>query len=192
MEEVALRTALHVAAIALLVASAPALADDEASNAPIVVASAHGNCYARSVPSSAYGNEGSTSVYAVASGADRLVATYGWYAPTMRLECNVAGADGRVGVSIVQFGPWPRGSAADAETLAFAFHRDGRLLRRYSTLDIAGRPDNVSASVSHYTVVDAILGYRWLSDNRYAFSVRSTDGRVLRFDAGTGEALADP
>ena len=187
-----MRTAFHVAAMALLAAPVPALADDEARNAPIVVASAHGNCYARSVPTGAYGNEGSTSVYVVDSGADPLVATYGWYAPAMRLECNVAGADGRVGVSIVQFGPWPRGSAADAETLAFAFHRDGRLLRRYSTLDVAGRPDNVSVSVSHYTVVDAILGYSWLSENRYAFSVRSTDGRLLRFDAGTGEVLTDP
>jgi hypothetical protein len=184
-----LHTAAYFVAMALLAAPAPALADDEASNTPTVVASEHGNCYAKSVPASAYGNDGLTNVYAVDSGSDRLVATYNWYASTMRLECNVAAANGHVGVSVVQFGPWPRGSVANAETLAFAFYRDGQLLRRYSTLDVAGRPDNVSASVSHYTVVDTIIGYSWLDGNRYAFAVRSTDGRVLRFDAGTGEVL---
>jgi hypothetical protein len=185
-----MRAAIHFLTLALFAAPAPALADDEAGNAPVVVASEHGNCYAKSVPAGAYGNEGRTTVYAVEAGADREIATYNWYAQRLRLACNVAGRDGRLAASIVQFGPWPRGRAANAETLAFAFHRDGVLLRRYSTLDVAGRPENVQASVSHYQVIDDILGYAGLDGNRYAFGVRTVDGRVLRYDAGTGEAIA--
>jgi len=184
-----MRAATYFIAVAICAAPAPALADDEASNAPVVVASEHGNCYAKSVPASAYGSEGRTIVYAVEAGADREIATYNWYAQRLRLACNVEGRDGRVAASIVQFGPWPRGRVATADTLAFAFYRGGVLLRRYSTLDVAGRPDNVRASVSHYEVIGEIAGYAWLDGNRYAFAVRTVDGRTLSFDAGTGEAI---
>jgi hypothetical protein len=169
-----------------------ARADQEASNRPVVVASTYGNCYAKSVPSSDYGNDGQTRVYAVEAGADRLVATYDWFANTLRLECNVEGTSGAVGTSVVAFGPWPRGHEASKETLALAFYWNGKLLRRYSTLDIAGRPNNVSSSVSHYSVIDEIIGYQWTSGNRYAFAVRTTDGRLLKFDAGTGKIISPP
>jgi hypothetical protein len=185
-----MRAGARFVALAVLAAPAPALADDEASNAPVVVASEHGNCYAKSVPSSAYGNEGRTIVYAVEAGADREIATYNWYAQRLHLACNVEGRDGRVAASIVQFGPWPRGETANAETLAFAFYHDGVLVRRYSTLDIGGRPDNVRGSVSHYEVIGDITGYASRDGNRYAFTVRTVDGRTLSFDAGTGEAIA--
>jgi hypothetical protein len=172
-------------------AASSARADQEASNRPVVVASTYGNCYAKSEPSSDYGNDGETRIYAVEAGVDKLVATYDWFAHTLRLECNVEGeAGGAVGTSVVAFGPWPRGHEASKETLALAFYWNGKLLRRYSTLDIAGRPDNVSSSVSHYTVIDEIIGYQWLSGNKYAFAVRTTNGRVLKFDAGTGKIVS--
>jgi len=169
-----------------------ARADEEASNRPVVVAGQYGNCYAKSVPTGTYGSDGETRVYSVERDADRLVATYAWYANTLRLECNVAGKSGQVGTSVVEFGPWARGHKADSDTLALAFYWNGDLLRRYSTLEIAGRPDNISMSVSHYTVIDGIVGYEWIDGNRYAFVVRTTDGRVLKFDAGTGEKLPRP
>jgi len=59
--------------------------------------------------------------------------------------------------------------------------------KEYSTLDIAERADNVSASVSHYTVIEEGIGYRRLGGNKASFEVRTTDGRVLSFDAATGE-----
>ena len=180
------------AAIALLCTAPLAAADEEASNIAYVAASQYGNCYARSVPSAGYGTAGETLVYAVNArgGADGEAARYNWFAPQMRLECNVAGADGTIGHSIVQIGPWPRGDAADADTLALAFYWNGERVRRYSTLDIAGAPGNVSASVSHYTVIEEIVGYGWRDSNRYSFVVRTTDGRTLTFDAGTGLLLS--
>ena len=178
--------ALIVTALIITALAMPARADDEASNRPLVVTSQYGNCYARSIPSGTYGNEGRTQIFLVEAEADRLIHTYDWYAHTLRLECNVAGADGSVGVSVVGFGPWARGQAADDETLALAFYWNGRLLRRYSTLDLAERPDNVQASISHYTVIDGVIGYQSIAGNRYAFAVRLVDGRELVFDAGAG------
>jgi hypothetical protein len=171
-------------------AASSARADQEASNRPVVVASTYGNCYAKSVPTSDYGSDGETRVYAVEASSDQLIATYDWFAHTLRLECNVEGTTGAVGTSVVAFGAWPRGREASKETLALAFYWNGTLLRRYSTLDIAGRPNNVSSSVSHYTVIDEIIGYQWMSGNRYAFAVRATDGRILKFDAGTGKVIS--
>jgi hypothetical protein len=185
-------TALAATMFAAIALAPGPRADEEASNRAVVVASTYGNCYAKSVPSSAYGNEGETRIYAVEAGADQLVATYDWFATTLHLECNVAGKTGEVGTSVVEFGPWPRGQVANDETLALAFYWNGKLLHRYSTLDIAGRPDNVSMSVSHYSVIQDVAGYQWISGNRYAFAVRTIDGRVLTFDAGTGEKIPPP
>jgi hypothetical protein len=56
-------------------------------------------------------------------------------------------------------------------------------------LEIAGEPDNVSQSVSHYTVVEEVLGFRWVRGNEYVFEVRTTDRRTLAFDAVSGERL---
>jgi hypothetical protein len=164
-------------------------ADDEASNVPHVAASAYGRCYAKAVPDSLYGQRGRTTVYWVRAGADSLLATHDWYSQRIYLECNVAAGDGPVGLSVVRMGPWARGQVASAEELALAFYRDGKLLRRYSTLAIAGRPDRVRASVSHYVVIDSVLGYRWVDSNRYQFVLRTVDGRQLAFDPATGERI---
>jgi hypothetical protein len=160
--------------------------DDEASNVPHVVASSYGRCYAKAVPDSLYGQAGRTRAYWVRGGADSLLASYDWFSQRIFLECNVATGDGPVALSVVRFGPWARGQEANTRDLALAFYRGPRLLRRYSTLDIAGRATNVSASVSHYIVIDSVMGYRWVGGNRYRFDVRTTDARVLSFDPATG------
>mgnify|MGYP001267707160 CR=1 FL=1 len=189
-----MKAALAFAGATLLatLAMAPAaFGDEEAGNRAYVAASQYGNCYAKSVPTGRYGLEGRTHVYFVESENDRVVQSYDWFGPQLRLECNVAGAnDGPVGVSVVQFGPWARGSVADAETLAIAFYWNEQLLRRYSTLDIAGSADAVSASVSHYTVIEDIIGYAWRDGNNFSFSVRTVDGRTIVFDAGSGAILS--
>lgn len=177
--------------LATLAMAPAAYGDQEAGNSPRVVASQYGNCYAKSVPSARYGVEGRTHIYFVEPENDRLVQSYAWFAPQLRLECNVSGAnDGPVGVSVVQFGPWARSSAADAETLAIAFYWNEQLLRRYSTFDIAGSADNVRASSSHYTVIEEIIGYAWRDGNNHTFSIRTTDGRTIVFDAGSGAILS--
>jgi hypothetical protein len=91
---------------------------------------------------------------------------------------------------IDEFGPWARGHRASASQLAIAFHAGGRLLRSYSTLDIAGSPDNVSASVSHFTVIRDVEGFGSDRAGRVVFRVTTVDGRRLTFDPATGVQLA--
>ena len=62
--------------------------------------------------------------------------------------------------TVVRVGTWPRGQVAGKTELAVAFYRDGKLLRRYSTLDIAGKPEAVHASISHHRVFGDIDSFR--------------------------------
>ena len=117
-------------------------------------------------------------MYQVTAGSDTLIETYPWYSVRIHLDC----------ATTVQFGPWARGRQATAGHLAIAFHAKGRLLRSYSMLDIAGSPDNVAASVSHYEVFREIEGFAWES-SRAVFRVTTVDGRRLTFDPATGNLL---
>ena len=182
-------TLYGLCAAALLLLPLSVHADDEAGNTPRVFTSRHGNCYAKSVPAELYGQQGSTRIFVVQAGVDRLVQTYGWYAQQLFLECNAAAAGAPAAVAVARIGPWHRGRRAVASDLAIAFYHGGKLVKQYSTLDIAGSPDNVSASVSHFRVFEHTDGYHWRSGNGYAFHVRTTDGRRLAFDAATGERL---
>ncbi|HKG92629.1 MAG TPA: hypothetical protein VKA84_12080 [Gemmatimonadaceae bacterium] len=186
-----LLAALPLLSIAAAGGSAPRR-DDEASNVPHVAASAQGRCYAKSVPDSLYYSQaGSTRVYAVRAGRDTLLTTYRWFSQGIYLECSVSAGDGQVGTSVVRMGPWPRGDRAAASDLAIAFYRDGALLRRYSTLDLAGAPDRVQRSASHYRVIDSVSGYRWAGEgNHYTFELHTVGGRRLVFDPATGGRVA--
>ena len=167
----------------------PLLADEEASNRPMVATSEYGGCYAKSVPTEGYGNAGKTLIYRVTEGDDELVHEYGWFSNRIYLVCNASDSTRPTGVAAVSMGPWARGREASADVLALAFHYDGKTVREYSTLEIAGEPENVSSSVSHYTVVEEVLGFRWVRSNEYVFELRTADGRTLAFDAVTGERL---
>lgn len=167
----------------------PLFADDEAGNSPHVATSEYGRCYAKSVPAERYGNEGSTQVFRVMEGEDELVRTYGWFSQSIYLVCNASDAKRPTGVALVSTGPWARGREASRQVLALAFHFDGETVREYSTLDIAEEPGNVSASVSHYTVIEEVLGFRWVRSTEYVFEVRTVDGRTLTFDPITGDRL---
>ena len=192
-------------ALAGLVFASPALADQEASNVSHVVAGPYGRCYVKSSPKHIYDPEGEprqqgrTEVYRVEDAQDVLVQQYGWFSQTLFVRCHPTGE-----TVVVRIGPWHRGHNPQADHLAIAFYRGGRLIRRYSTLDIAGdemaqegafsRYKNVSASVSHYSVfeswpksikitenVDSIFKEDW------AIETTTIDGRVLVFDMATGE-----
>ena len=173
--------------VALMLLAGPVRADEEMANGPYIAVDVSGSCYAKSTPSESYGSMGSTGVYRVTAGADTLLETYPWYSRRIHLQCNTPGVQG--GVSIVQFGPWARGSRATAGHLAIAFHANGRLLRSYSTLDIAGSPENVTASVSHYQVVRDVEGYVYAGSTPAVFRLETIDGRQLTFDPATGNLI---
>jgi hypothetical protein len=181
-----IRYAILPVAICFAVA-APAGADDEAANRAHVAAGAYGQCYAKSVPGDHYGDRGITRVYRVTFGEDELAALYPWFSGQIHLRCNMS-RNGDMGIALVRFGPWARGHQASGDHLAFAFHFKGRELARYSTLDIAGEPDNVEMSSSHYQVIRRIVGFRWIAGNDYAFEVETVDGRLLSFDPLSGES----
>jgi len=167
----------------------PALGDDEASNVATVRASEYGQCFAKSVPDELYGTAGTTTVFLVGKERDVPVHSYDWFSQRIFIECNVSDSKTPTGVSVIRLGPWARGHLARADQLAIGFYFKGRMLKEYSTLDIAGSPENVSGSVSHYTVIEKILGYRRLGGNRAFFDVETVDGQTISFDAARGEIV---
>ncbi len=166
-------------------------ADDEASNIPYVKTDRWGRCYAKSVPAESYGSKGTTRIFAVAPGNDTIIDTFDWYSGEIYLECATGHANEQVGTSVVQIGPWARGREASVGHLALAFYFRGRLVRRYSTLDLMGSPGNVSRSVSHYTVIKQANDYRQRESNFSAFEILTVDGRLISFDPTTG-AIVTP
>jgi hypothetical protein len=187
-----IRSALAVTGLTAALGVA-VLADDEAANTPYMAVDQYGRCYAKSVPAESYGSRGQTKIYQVATGQDRLIDTYAWYARQIYLECHTQMPDGQSATTVVQLGPWARGQQANNDELALAFHARGALVRRYSTLDIAGAPDRVSASVSHYTVISRVEGYLRVGNTaQSAFTLVTADGRRLGFDPATGARTAAP
>ncbi|MFQ5545979.1 MAG: hypothetical protein ACE5FE_08370 [Acidiferrobacterales bacterium] len=162
-----------------------AYADQEAGNRTYVTASEYGQFYAKSIPHERYGLRGVTKVYQVGDKVDTLIQTYLWYSPRIFLE----GFTGTQTVYVVQLGPWHRGHQASREHHAIAFYKNDTLLRKYSTLDIVGSAENVSFSVSHYTVFAKILGFRRPFGNQLVFDVEGHKGRLFSFDTETGALL---
>jgi hypothetical protein len=178
-------------------------ADDEASNVAHVAAGPYGRCYAKSVPIHDPDNEvrqqGSTQVFLVNDTNNTLVHKYDWFSQILFVKCSSG-----TGVTLVRVGPWHRGHNPRADHLAIAFYNNGKLLKQYSSLDIAGNEPaeigsfstykNVSASVSHYTVfksgpemvkVTSSNGAVYRED--WEVRAKTIDGRLLVFDIATGE-----
>lgn len=170
------------------------LGDQEASNVPHLSADEYGRCYAKSVPAESYGQAGVTRVYRVEAGDDQLVHTFDWYANQLYIACNVSAPGKPAAISLVRFGPWHRGHFANQEDLALAIYWGGELVASYSTLDIAGSAGNVSASVSHYTVIERVIGFEHTDTNKswneYQFAVETKGGQTVAFHAATGARLA--
>ncbi|MFZ2655854.1 MAG: hypothetical protein WAX69_13065 [Victivallales bacterium] len=155
-------------------------ADEEASNSLYIIA--NNAWYAKSIPAEDYGTAGKTLVYLASPDKDTLQYAYNWYSP--RMLCLMQWA---WGVSVVRFGPWHRGSKASKDDFEMAFYNGDKLLAEYSSLDIAESPDNVSESISHYTVIKNVFGYRWIDSNDYVFEIERVDGKILSFDIETGK-----
>jgi len=154
--------ALIIALVGLTPAR-PALADDEASNLAHVVAGPYGRGYTNSVPDHDYDSldqprqQGRTMVYRVGNTEDVPVHTFDWFSQQLFVLCGPTDS-----ILVARLGPWHCGHNPHADHLAIAFYRGDKLLKRYSTMDIAGEEKaqsggnsickNVSASVSHYSV----------------------------------------
>jgi hypothetical protein len=159
--------------VGLMVVGSPVIAGSVGPNWAYVQASetdgtaGRGDRYAKCLPAGTAGDRGRTLVYRVNSdgGPDVLEHAYDWYATSIHLLGT------KDGTTVVRMGPWSEGRAASKDHLAFAVYRGGRLLRSYGTLDVAGRPDNVRTSVSHYQWYRRMIGFRWL---------RSDKSKVLR------------
>ena len=59
-------------------------------------------------------------------------------------------------------------------------------MNRYSTLDIALFPDNVSRSISHYTFEKKTPEFHTETDGREVFQLFTEDGRTVSFDLPSG------
>lgn len=140
--------------------------------------------YAKSVPSEAYGQKGTTRIFRVSEDRDALICEYDWYASEIQLG-------GPGDATLVRFGPWQRGREPQTNHLALGIYRDGTMLREYSTLEMKNLGSGVSESVSHYTVFARPRGFRWLKGDEYVFEVEGVGGRVFRFDVSTGAILED-
>ena len=163
-----------------------AQADEELGNRAYVTASPHGQFYAKSIPYEPYGLKGVTKVYRVGKKRDTLVQTYDWYSPQIFL----AGIGGTRDVFVVQLRPWHRGQEASSEDHAIALYKNEQRLRRYSTLEIAGKLDHVARTRSHYRVFSKVLGFRRPFGNQMIFDAEIHDGTLLSFDAETGAVLS--
>jgi hypothetical protein len=158
-------------------------ADSEKRPEPVVYAGESGRCYAKSVPLNFDRESGQTDVFIVQKGKDKLVASYNWYANSIYLWCSHWQSHAMQPI-LVRLGPWPRGEAANNRDLAFALYTNGKMIKKYSTLDVVERANNVWQSISHYNIYKEIKGI-----NSYdgTFSFTRFDDVEMRFNLETGE-----
>ena len=136
-------------------------------------------------------DKGTTEVYVLGSDGEKIPnAKYDWYAFQMYVKC-FKNSSGKTSVLLIRGHGWSQGLQANDNALAYAFYVDGKLMNRYSTLDLALFPENVEHSVSHYMFLQKILGIHepllWGQD---VFQVITLDGRTVSFDLPSGNVTS--
>jgi hypothetical protein len=164
------------------------LADQEMPNTPYVKASDMGGAYIKSYPKDNFGEQGKLDVYKITGDGEALLCSFDWYADDIYLTDNFRmGGDS---YALVRIGPWPKGREPDDETLAIAFYKGCKEIKRYSTADIVKmgykNPKNVVQSASHYSVFKQIKGFRPMGWGQYAFDIITFEGNEMSFDTATG------
>jgi hypothetical protein len=187
-----MKTAISILLL-ICVCASRSVADLELCKLPRVISSKNGYNYARTFPDKTFDRTGGTTrIYRVGFDGDELLHTFNWYADSVYLE------DTSKGVAVVRIGPWPRERDASHDDLVLGFYLDGKFLKQYSALDIAGSRTNVLRSISHYMVIKTFDGfeYQWgRSDADKAkipelvFIVTTIDSRTLKFNVFTGELM---
>jgi hypothetical protein len=79
-----------------------------------------------------------------------------------------------------------------AEAFSVGFYKNGKKLKEYSALEIAGRPRNVRSSIGRYEEYKQLLGFRELKRSGRSFlvfAIRTWDDKILSFDFTTGKML---
>ena len=184
--------AIPVILLTMLLPATTCRADEPRPNETIVASGDDGSCYAKSIPADFTSQRGTTTIYNVEKSKDVPTATYNWYSLRIHLSCNIW-RNGRSETTVVRVGPWNDGHRANKNDLAIAFYLNGKLLKKYSTLDISGKPTNVSGSVSHYTVFSSIDGFQRQGHGRLDFIATRVDGVQMRFSSDTGQMIrAEP
>ena len=193
-------TAINVYLFVVFVVISPSdcAADNESANeahitVPVGIADWNRSCYAKSFPSNYHGQDGVTYIYKLHEPDDTLIVKHNWYSKEIFLHCSICNEDGKeCGISVIRMGPWPRGSRPSDKHLSIAFYLGGKLLKQYSTLDIASGEENFMRSVSHYTVIMDTLGYRWIKKKTRegtGFSILTHGNNRIDFDPATVEII---
>ncbi len=177
-----------VSCAALALAVSILYADQPAPNIPYVKSGTWGRCYVKAIPAEYYGEKGITKLYLVKKDADELIHTYPWFSQSVYLQGNMVGPDGS-GISVVRMGPWHDKIGPAPGDMALEFYFGPRLLKRYSTQDIAGKGSDYQRTRGHYSVIKEVKGYRWIDSNSYAFDIVTFGGRTISIDPATGKIL---
>lgn len=173
------------------------VADHERRPVPLVFASEpEGDAVFAMVPAKLDANRKvSRDAYGVAYRLTRdgtlkeLYRTKGWYSFKVHVS-----ADGKY---LVQLESRPRGHAPSKDHVAVAFYKDGKLTKRYSTVELVKDPAKVRSTVSYYEWLAAdmsedqaevqVRGLQPSLDYFNVFALHTLDGWTYRFDVTTGE-----
>ncbi len=147
-----------------------------------------GDRYAKCLPGNERGSKGRTLIYKVKPDVDEVEDVYDWYSG----EVYLAGTS--QGTLVVRVSSGFRDGEPKQEDLAVALYLRGRLLKEHSALELAKEGRRVERSTSHYRWCRRVIGYTWLTSHqakvlKFGFAVETVDGRLLCFDAWSGELL---
>jgi hypothetical protein len=174
---------LLIAVVVIHLAGLVVFADLPAPAYPYVVSSKDGTHYFKMLPDPknlfALDTHGRGVAYEVTkNGKDKtLWRVAGWYSFSTFISND--------GKYLVRVGNWPPGEPS-AQHLAVAFYDNGKLIKRYSPLDVLKDPAHAPRSVSHY---------RWLKDlngfykETEMFSFVTVENIEYTFDVTTGKLL---
>ena len=187
-------------AIALfLLSNGASHADDPADPTPLIFTPAYPSDVSFAMVPRRYGpapdykniQEAHGTAYRLASDGQLQVIyrTEGWYSFEVFMSM-----DGRY---LVQMGPWSSGQEVSKADLAVAFHRDGKLMKSYSTAELIKAPEKIERSASHYRWRSPSPFSRELTDKQKEalrphlsyqneFTLNTIDGWTYVFDAATG------
>ena len=127
-----------------------------------------------------------TEVYVLGlNGNKTLKAKLNEYAHSMYVRCYQK-HDGKTSVLLIRGHGWPRGTRASDSVNAYSFYLDGKLMNRYSTLDIALFPANVAPFLSHHSIQKKQPEINIGPDGQEVFQVFTVDGRTVSFDLPSG------
>lgn len=174
---------INLSAIALILSCSAVVADEERADVPLVFANASGSDVVFSMVPARHdadnkitsGPFGIVRRLAKDGTLAEMYRTAGWYSSQVFVS-----TDGRY---LVQMGPWNRGHRPDKTHLAVAFHKDGKLLKSYSTIELVKDAEKVKTSKSHY---EWLASRVIMADYENRFTLRTIDGWTYEFDVTTG------